>query len=416
MLHEPPRGRERLSWFVVALWVVVIFVSIPFARRVQESVTARWGREMFAGVVVAVVYAVACFVLVRGLRSARKLSRSGMAWLCGVTALILFGAGRFSAPEESLHFIEYGVLGLLLFRALSHRLHDPGVYIVATLAGIIVGAFDEMVQWITPERFFDFRDIRLNGFAVLLMITALAKGIRPAYISGRVTPTSVRWSCGLAAALLVILGLFASNTPVRIARYTEPFPAIQFLRYTTSQMVEYGYLHEDPEIGSFYSRFLVPQLRRIDRERAVRAARVLDAYRDPRTYGTFLGLYTPGTDPFLHEARVHLYRRDYYTNKAYQNTNNPVELRDAATIAYGENALIEKYFGKTLRQTSCTLPPRTLSFLERNADRTTAYRSEVSAGLITRVTNREIGIGIILALIVLGVVSRYYGRETGRVP
>ena len=39
-----------------------------------------------------------------------------------------------SNPEEAVHFIQYGALGVLLFRAFSHRMRDPMIYLAAALA------------------------------------------------------------------------------------------------------------------------------------------------------------------------------------------------------------------------------------------------------------------------------------------
>ncbi len=80
-------------------------------------------------------------------------------------------------PEEAVHFLEYGVLGLLLYRALSFRVLDATVFVAAALVGVIVGTVDEIIQWIVPGRYFDFRDIALNGGAsVLVQIVDLADG------------------------------------------------------------------------------------------------------------------------------------------------------------------------------------------------------------------------------------------------
>ncbi len=42
-------------------------------------------------------------------------------------------------PEEAFHFVQYGVLSILLFRAFSHRLRDPSIYLAAALAGAALG-------------------------------------------------------------------------------------------------------------------------------------------------------------------------------------------------------------------------------------------------------------------------------------
>ena len=93
---------------------------------------------------------------------------------------------RLSAnPEEAVHFLEYGVLGLLIYRALTHRVKDVSIYFMALMIGAMVGMMDEAIQWVTPKRFWGLNDIWLNFFAVGLTQVAFAKGLRPSIISGR---------------------------------------------------------------------------------------------------------------------------------------------------------------------------------------------------------------------------------------
>ena len=63
-------------------------------------------------------------------------------------------------------------------------------------------------------------------------------------------------------------------------------------------------------MGVFFSRFTREELRSLDGARADEAARRLDEFRDPARYAEFLRTWTPVSDPFVHEARVHLFRRD----------------------------------------------------------------------------------------------------------
>jgi hypothetical protein len=68
-------------------------------------------------------------------------------------------------PEEAIHVAEYGVIGILVYRALSHRTRDFSIYIMAALIVGMIGVLDEYIQWIAPSRVFDLRDIRTNFVA-----------------------------------------------------------------------------------------------------------------------------------------------------------------------------------------------------------------------------------------------------------
>ena len=89
-------------------------------------------------------------------------------WLLSVAAVSLgytLELGEKS-PEEALHFIQYGVLGVLVYRALAHRRHDTSIYIAAALICGILGIIDEVIQWLTPRRYWSLRDIWINFFGL----------------------------------------------------------------------------------------------------------------------------------------------------------------------------------------------------------------------------------------------------------
>jgi VanZ family protein len=411
MFNEPPREREWISWLNVAVWTVVIYLTIPFARALQEDIAGRWGREFFTYFVVGSLVFVVVAAMLGILRASRHAHVSGYFWLGGVAALTIYSAGNMSvSPEEAIHFLQYGLLGVLLFRALSHRLRDVGIYLVVLLIGALIGTFDEIIQWIVPERFFAFADIRLNAYAVLLSIVAIAKGIKPPFISRRIEPASVRWICPLAAAQILLLAACASNTQRVFEAYTR-LPALAFLRETAGVMAEYGYRYRDPDFGTFYSRLPIGELRRQDEQRSAEAAAALDSYALPKKYEAFLRKYTATGDPFLHEARVHLFRRDHYRSVMWKHKGREEKYRYHATVAFRENQIMEKYFSNTLHRSSYTWSSEDLAALEKEIDPTPDYESEVSAYVLTGFTLRQLWAATLLALVVLAVVRRYYGEQ-----
>ncbi len=321
----------------------------------------------------------------------------------------VFGGWTFhlrTNPEVAMHFVEYGVLGLLIFRAMAHRTRDPAIYVAAVLVGAIVGTLDEVVQWLTPRRFFDYEDIRLNAWAGMLMQVGIAMGIRPPVIARPVRIASMRRVCRFGIVLLLLIGLCLSNTPRAVAWLAARVPTLAYAAAKDRVMTEYGHRHVDPGIGVFYSRFPLEELARLDRERAVEAAGILDEFREPEDYAAFLKVHTPATDPFVHEARVHLFRRDHYWSVAWKHRENDREFHLHCTVAYRENQILEKYFGETLSRTRERLTPGEVAFLAQNLETDTIYRSGVSSELVTRFSLRQAWAAILLGVVVLAFIPR----------
>ena len=408
MFDRPPRKPEFLSWTYVALWSGLIFATVPFVRDAVDYVQEQWGGGAFTygvtGIVVLVSAAAVALLLKR-----RRKSVAGYAWLLGIAGLVVYLSFEFKArsPVEAVHFLQYGILSLLLYRAFSHRVRDYSIYAAATVAGTIVGMIDETVQWLTPGRQFEVRDIWLNLTAVALVQLALAAGIRPKIVSGWPDGASLQRLCRLGAVAVAYLGLCYLNTPERIAWYTAHIPLLNFIDYNRSLMTEYGYLHGDATTGLFRSRLTAEELRRFAKDRAEEGARILDRYRDREQYREFLDIYTPVTDPFLHEAKVHLFSRNVNLERARSKNSDKDFPR-----AYRENRILEDYFGELLHASNNQWPAAVEAEAREHVLTDQTYESRVSHYLITGLSERQVFWLFLSALVGLLLLAGYFGKRT----
>jgi hypothetical protein len=413
-MFERPPAREWVSWLLVAAWSLVIFVTIPLARAIQRSVREAFGDEQAFLYLVLVAILAAFLVTLRYLRRLGSISLVRTAWLVGVAAVYAGYAFRLrAAPSEAIHFLQYGVLGLLAFRALTHRLRDPGIYPAAALIGGTIGILDEAIQWLTPERIWGLSDIRLNFLAASLIQVGIAAGVRPPLIVGAPTPGSIRLCCRIAALATLLLLASLLNTPPRIVWYVERIPALGFLLERSDLMLEYGNLYEVPGIGRFRSRFSPAELERIDAERGAEAGRLLAGSTDD-DYRSFIARYTPISDPFLHEARVHLFRRDRWLYVADYIGEDDDQYRWHVTVGYRENRILELFFPNTLRHSRHELSPERRAHLARHRDPEEPYESMVSKALWTRVGERQVVAGSGALLLALLGIHTAAGRRMRR--
>ena len=104
-----------LRWLAVVGWIVVIYTTIPFVRSLREYFVARWPAELIGIGVILVVVAVCAAGLVLGWRRRPRLPVANAAWLIAIAAVLMIWIWRLMGqPEETVHFLEYGVLGVLL--------------------------------------------------------------------------------------------------------------------------------------------------------------------------------------------------------------------------------------------------------------------------------------------------------------
>ena len=283
-------------------------------------------------------------------------------------------------------------LGVLTYRALAHRFHDVSIYFSAAIICGIIGMLDEIIQWLTPGRYWGLHDVWMNFLAGSLVQIGIAKGLTPSIIRAVPSRQNLQVLCRLSMAAVVLLGFSLLNTPELIDWYADRLPYLGFLKTNESVMTEYGYLYTDPDIGSFRSRLSPSELRQSDRTRAKEAAEILDRYKNRDEYKEFLKIYTPVSDPFVHEARVHLFNRDInFLRASRYYKDNQEAYSKRFTNAFRENQIMETYFRNTLHHSAYVWSAEKLALAKKHLMHDKEYESWVSRNLITRVSEGQLG-------------------------
>jgi len=398
--------KALLSWLWVFLCTLAIFLTVPAARSIQRYVSAHWGRSLFGYVVLAVLCAGFLALIYALIFKLKNRGLSSYVWLFLIGGLYLyFTIKLWGIPEEAIHFLEYGALSFFLFRAISHHVKDRSIYFTVTFFVLLIGTGDEIYQWITPERIWDFRDVGLNMLAGGLFQMAVWKIIRPGIISEKFNRQSLRWLTAAVAISIMALGLCLSNTPDRVGKYTSLLPALSSLQKEES-MSEYGYRHEDPDIGAFHSRFSKEALRQLDGLNGSRHAKLLNQTAG-MSYQDFIAAYHPISAPFLYEVRIHIFRRGRYFKDA-ETAKDLAEKKSYYTVACKENLLLEKYFSKSIRNTVYQWDEAKREACREFSDRSVPYVSPVSAELITSFNEKNVWALILIILAGLGILNLYY--------
>jgi len=70
--------------------------------------------------------------------------------------------------EEKIHFFEYALLSFLCYRAFRIDMNRITAYLLSLILVILLGWGDELIQHLLPERYYDIRDVVMNGGGGLL--------------------------------------------------------------------------------------------------------------------------------------------------------------------------------------------------------------------------------------------------------
>ncbi|MCY4112120.1 MAG: VanZ family protein [Chloroflexi bacterium] len=161
--------RERRLWAWTLLVVAAIYSTLGLA-------TTLAGLLSDAGVLtplfVLAMLLIAAAVVTRGLTW--RPGGAEIAVALGVAAVYGLVFVRMALETERSHLIEYGVVALLIYEALTERASRgrrvPVPALLAFLAAVVVGTVDEGIQAWLPVRVFDPLDILFNALAAFMAV------------------------------------------------------------------------------------------------------------------------------------------------------------------------------------------------------------------------------------------------------
>ncbi|HLG58985.1 MAG TPA: VanZ family protein [Vicinamibacterales bacterium] len=291
--------RARLLLALLASLTVVL--GAPYVGQIRASIqTALPGqyRNIVGGIVIAAVAAAVVTALAR-IRERRLLRYGALVAAVGGGVIYagLTATGNADVDVvERFHFVEYGVLTWLFYRAWRAQ-GDVTALVFPILAGITVGILDEGFQWLIPARVGELHDVLLNGAAIACGLT-FSLGLDP---PARATVLPDR--NGRRA-----LAVFAAMTIVTLALFVHA--------------VHLGHEIRDSDLGTFRSRYSADDLTAASVDRAVRWRA-----EPPR------GLRRVSMeDHYLAEGIWHIQRRN----------------EGDAWTAWKENLILEHYFDPVL--------------------------------------------------------------------
>ena len=349
--------------------LLVVF-GAPYVGEIRSALQTSFPDEyrLIVGAIVTITAAAAVAWAVAGVRRPQRATsglgevslRTRYALVIAAVAISAAYAGSLFlrnpdvALVESFHFVEYGAVAWLFYRAWRGRPDVSGVA-YAACAGVAVGVADESVQWFVPGRVGEMHDIVLNAVAVGCGLLAAAAVHPPASL---VMPERRRSRLVLGAAIAVLL--------VAVAAFVD--------------RVHVGYEIVDVQAGTFRSRYDAPDLLAAA---ADREARWKVSPPPDRGFSR--------EDHYLSEGRWHAQER----NAAAATHDWPV--------AWGENLILERFYEPVLDYGN-RWPPEQRAEIEQHVTsaNTNSYVSDAAPYPIYRIPRMTFW--LVTALGVMAVV------------
>jgi hypothetical protein len=158
------RNEKTRRWLWVVGWTFLIYATLYIVRPICEFLRQRVPLDLvvnglFIGLALVMLY----WVFAR-LRIGWR--RRSLFFL-----LLFLYAGALTVieiPEERIHLIEYGILAILIFRALCLDISEFKALGAAFALTTLLGWGDEGIQYLLPNRYYQTQDVLLNSFSGLM--------------------------------------------------------------------------------------------------------------------------------------------------------------------------------------------------------------------------------------------------------
>ena len=164
--------RERRLWGWAGAALLAIYATVGLAG----TLTRFLGEHDLVGA----VFGLAFLIVIAAVVGIALHTRPSVmeVWIgIGVAAAYSMVIVRMAVtPIERTHLFEYGLLAVLIHRALLERraggrsVRAPAVIAIVTAA--LLGWGDEALQAVLPSRVYDLRDVLVNGLAALIATLA----------------------------------------------------------------------------------------------------------------------------------------------------------------------------------------------------------------------------------------------------
>ena len=162
---------EKKLWFATLVVMLAIYSTIGLAREIATTLIEREKLDEFY---------ILCFLIIVFIIFLNGIKGSALwkiIWIgFGVVAVyaMIFVRMGIGAAERT-HLFEYGLVGILIYHALTERKSNgKPVFsppLLAFLLTVLLGVIDELIQAFLPSRVFDARDILFNTVAPFVAIT-----------------------------------------------------------------------------------------------------------------------------------------------------------------------------------------------------------------------------------------------------
>jgi len=303
-MPKPFTRSDYILWTIITLYTGIIYATLSLVTTIRKYLVEKYGYTVYDTVywIFGLIAAAFLIYYVRKFRGRQFLRKLALLILFGCIYAYYLGGMKY--PVERIHFLEYGLLGALVFTAFSRHNHTWTSLLLSLNLVYWLGLGDEAIQGLLANRVGEIRDSIVNLFSGMLGIAFFWLSLGPGREKSVVKPFQLK----LTLVFLALSTLFTG-----------------FFLYTIHG---FGYCVERKDTGRFYTSFAPGALHQINTTQK-------EIPPDQRAV-------------YDNEALRHLFQREFYYTNDFKASDGTF-YRDYLPCYY-ENRILEIFYKRFMQK------------------------------------------------------------------
>ena len=172
------RSKIITDWAIAVIFFIFIMTMlvVPGVGEVRSVVS---NANLLINILTGVLFGLIFIALLLYLFFKDKNKTSSYFWLTGTFLIYFVVLNMTDTAWDRFHLVEYGILSLLLFRALRHSIATKMLYVWSFVIVLIFALLDETLQLFVTNRGFELSDLGLDCLSAFAGMLLVATVIRP---------------------------------------------------------------------------------------------------------------------------------------------------------------------------------------------------------------------------------------------
>ena len=146
-------------WIIILIYVLFIYISLPYFPVFVAFLKNYISKDTLN--ILSLLFCISFFLVLSKWIYDKQYKFVQYIFIISPLILLTYMSFSLDVWAERVHFIQYGLLGLLVSRA--YKISSLNMLLASGLFIMSIGLVDEVIQWFLPNRYGDIRDVVMNS-------------------------------------------------------------------------------------------------------------------------------------------------------------------------------------------------------------------------------------------------------------